>query len=132
MSKLPPGPPWSLLLVDDEPLILEMVSSRLRAEKYEVTTATNGEEAEQILGTRSFHAVICDVVMPKLDGLTLCRRTREHRNGVPFLFLTAKGQPQDIVELLTTGADDYLVKPFEPGELSARLKALFRRAYPAA
>ena len=131
MTKLPAGPPWHILLVDDEPLILEMVSSRLRAEGHRVTTATNGEEALALVEKSAYHVLVCDVVMPKMDGMTLCRRLREQQNPIPFLFLTAKGQPSDIVELLTTGADDYLVKPFEPAELSARLKALFRRAYPA-
>ena len=131
ISKLPSGPPWTVLLVDDEPLILEMVASRLQAEGYRVDTATNGEEALGRLGQSDYHVVVCDVVMPKMDGPALCRRLREQQNSIPFLFLTAKGQPNDIVELLATGADDYLVKPFEPGELSARLKALFRRAYPS-
>jgi len=123
-------PPWRLLLVDDDTLILELLTLRLAAQGYDIQTAVNGEKAyAQALAFKP-HVIVCDVVMPVVDGPSFCRRMREEHNNVPFLFLTAKGQPRDKVEILSAGADDYLVKPFDPKELSARLCAILRRHYP--
>lgn len=123
-------PPWKILLVDDDPLILELLTLRLKARGYEIDTALDGAAAYPRLQQFQPHLVICDVVMPNVDGPTLCRRLRSEGNNVPFLFLTARGQPRDKVEVLSAGADDYLVKPFEPAELHARLTAILRRFYP--
>ena len=124
--------PWRLLLVDDESMILELLSLRLGAQGYSVRSAMNGEEAYDAYQSFQPHVIICDVVMPKVDGPTFCRRMRAENNTVPFLFLTAKGQPRDKVEVLSAGADDYLVKPFDPQELFARITAILRRHYPRA
>jgi DNA-binding response OmpR family regulator len=121
---------WRLLLVDDDEMIVELLTLRLEALGYEVTTAINGEKAYDAAVAFKPHVIICDVVMPKVDGPTFCRRMRAENDTVPFLFLTAKGQPRDKVEILSAGGDDYLVKPFDPQELAARISAILRRRYP--
>ena len=121
---------WKLLLVDDEPMVLQLVAGRLKSHGYEVLTASNGASADELLKKETFHLVICDVVMPLMDGPSLCRLVRSRSDKTPFLFLTAKGQPQDIVDVLSAGADDYVVKPFDAGEFLARIKAILRRFYP--
>jgi two-component system, OmpR family, response regulator MprA len=124
------GTGWRLLLVDDDALIVELLVARLEAQGFTVATAENGEKAWDQLETLKPHLVVCDVVMPVVDGPTFCRRVRAAKNAVPFLFVTAKGQPRDIVEVLSAGADDYIVKPFDAGELLARIQTLLRRFYP--
>jgi DNA-binding response OmpR family regulator len=123
---------WRLLLVDDDEMIVELLTLRLKAEGYDLRTAYNGEQAYAEAMTFRPHVIVCDVVMPKVDGPTFCRRMRDEGHAVPFLFLTAKGQPRDKVEVLSAGADDYLVKPFDPKELNARITAILRRHYPDA
>jgi DNA-binding response OmpR family regulator len=122
---------WRLLLVDDDEMIVELLTLRLKALGYEVASAINGEKAYDAAVAFKPHVIICDVVMPKVDGPTFCRRMRAENDAVPFLFLTAKGQPRDKVEVLSAGGDDYLVKPFDPQELAARISAILRRRYPA-
>jgi DNA-binding response OmpR family regulator len=124
--------PWRLLLVDDDLLIVELLTLRLGTLGYEVRSATNGEQAYSAAEAFKPHVIICDVVMPKVDGPAFCRRMRAEKNDVPFLFLTAKGQPRDKVEVLSAGGDDYLVKPFDPQELHSRITAILRRQYPGA
>jgi DNA-binding response OmpR family regulator len=118
---------WRLLLVDDDEMIIELLTMRLERQGYEIRTAANGLLAYDAAVAFKPHLVVCDVVMPKVDGPTFCRRMRAEGNDVPFLFLTAKGQPRDKVEVLSAGADDYLVKPFDPQELSARITTILRR-----
>ena len=120
----------SILLVDDEPDILQLVALRLKSQGYRVITAVNGQRAYEFMQKEKPHLVVCDVVMPVMDGPSLCRRLRSEGDRTPFLFLTAKGQPQDVVEVLSAGADDYVIKPFDAGELLARVKAMLRRVYP--
>jgi len=119
-----------VLLVDDDVMIVELLTLRLEAQGYDVRVAYDGEKAYAVAQDFKPHIVICDVVMPIVDGPSFCRRMRAEGNHVPFLFLTAKGQPRDKVEVLSAGADDYLVKPFDPKELSARIIAILRRHYP--
>ncbi len=121
---------WKLLVVDDDSMIIELLTLRLEALGYEVRTAADGEKAYEAAKAFEPHVIICDIVMPRVDGPTFCRRMRAEHNDVPFLFLTAKGQPSDKVEVLSAGADDYLVKPFDPKELAARITAILRRRYP--
>jgi two-component system, OmpR family, response regulator MprA len=116
-----------ILLVDDDSLIIELLTARLTARGYEVSTAANGEMAYQQVQAHKPDLIVCDVIMPKVDGPTFCRRMRAEGSTIPFLFVTAKGQPHDIVEVLAAGADDYLVKPFESSELIARIAAILRR-----
>ncbi|MBA2894815.1 response regulator transcription factor [Nonomuraea soli] len=117
-----------LLVVDDEPALREALQSSLEFEGYQVATASDGQAALDELGRQSYDAVLLDVMMPRLDGLTACRRLRAGGNHVPVLMLTARDAVGDRVSGLDAGADDYLVKPFELDELLARVRALLRRS----
>ena len=116
-----------ILLVDDDALIVELLEARLASQGYEIATAADGEKAYALVKTFRPQLIICDVVMPRVDGPSFCKRLRAENNAVPFLFLTAKGQARDKVQSLLAGADDYVVKPFDPGELLARISAILRR-----
>jgi two-component system KDP operon response regulator KdpE len=116
-----------VLLVDDEPGIRRFVGASLRAEGYEVSLATDGEEALRAVEETLPDLVILDIRMPKMDGLEVCRRTREWSH-VPIIMLSAMDEEQDRVKCLRLGADDYLVKPFGIQELMARVEAVLRRA----
>ncbi|MFC3542417.1 MULTISPECIES: response regulator transcription factor [Nonomuraea] len=116
-----------LLVVDDEPALREALQSSLEFEGYKVTTADDGQEALDELAGSPYDAVLLDVMMPRLDGLTACRRLRAGGNHIPVLMLTARDAVGDRVSGLDAGADDYLVKPFELDELLARVRALLRR-----
>ncbi|MFG2073194.1 response regulator transcription factor [Nonomuraea maritima] len=116
-----------LLVVDDEPALREALQSSLEFEGYKVGTAADGHQALEALAAESYDAVLLDVMMPRLDGLTACRRLRSAGNNVPVLMLTARDAVGDRVSGLDAGADDYLVKPFELDELLARVRALLRR-----
>ncbi|GAA2204704.1 response regulator transcription factor [Nonomuraea monospora] len=116
-----------MLVVDDEPALREALQSSLEFEGYKVVTANDGQQALDALAAEPYDAVLLDVMMPKLDGLTACRRLRGSGNHVPVLMLTARDAVGDRVSGLDAGADDYLVKPFELDELLARVRALLRR-----
>ncbi len=121
-----------LLVVDDEPALREALRSSLEFEGYAVETAADGLTALDLLDRagqdgRTYDAVLLDVMMPRLDGLTACRRLRAAGNLLPVLMLTARDAVGDRVSGLDAGADDYLVKPFELDELLARVRALLRR-----
>ncbi|MFE0149309.1 response regulator transcription factor [Nonomuraea sp. NPDC059007] len=117
-----------LLVVDDEPALREALQSSLEFEGYQVATAVDGQAALEQLAREAYDAVLLDVMMPRLDGLTACRRLRQGGNHVPVLMLTARDAVGDRVSGLDAGADDYLVKPFELDELLARVRALLRRS----
>ncbi len=117
-----------VLVVDDEPAVRRALERALRLENHEVALAADGEEALDSLVTQPADAVILDILMPKLDGLEVCRRLRKAGDRTPVLMLTARDAIDDRVEGLDVGADDYLVKPFALRELQARLRALLRRA----
>ncbi|MFI7131867.1 response regulator transcription factor [Nonomuraea sp. NPDC050153] len=119
--------PARLLVVDDEPALREALQSSLEFEGYKVVTANDGQAALDAVVADSFDAVLLDVMMPRLDGLTACRRLRASGNHIPVLMLTARDAVGDRVSGLDAGADDYLVKPFELDELLARVRALLRR-----
>lgn len=117
-----------LLLADDDRSVLVMLSSWLKLEdQHTVDTASNGEEALSFLEAYSYDIVILDWEMPKIAGVEVCRRFKEKNPGVPVLMLTGKDTVQDKVQGLNAGADDYLTKPFQAEELSARVRALLRR-----
>ncbi|MGW5682290.1 response regulator transcription factor [Nonomuraea sp. NPDC003754] len=116
-----------LLVVDDEPALREALQSSLEFEGYLVAAVADGQAALDELGRQSYDAVLLDVMMPRVDGLTACRRLRAIGNHVPVLMLTARDAVGDRVSGLDAGADDYLVKPFELDELLARVRALLRR-----
>ncbi len=121
-----------LLVVDDEPALREALQSSLEFEGYRVDTVADGMTALDQLERQPYDAVLLDVMMPRLDGLTTCRRLRAGGNHIPVLMLTARDAVGDRVSGLDAGADDYLVKPFELDELLARVRALLRRSALAA
>jgi two-component system response regulator MprA len=124
--------PMRILVVDDDPGISDSLERALRREGYTVAKAQDGEMALAAVAADAPDAMILDVSMPKLDGLSVCRRLRAEGNGVPILVLTARHSLGDRVAGLDAGADDYLVKPFALEELLARLRSIMRRAAPAA
>lgn len=119
--------PSRIALVDDEPNILETVGFALRREGYQVDTYPDGSTAWEALEEDLPHLAILDILMPRMDGLELCRRLRATSETLPILFLTSKDEEFDRVLGLELGADDYLVKPFSMRELVARVKVLLRR-----
>ena len=115
-----------ILLVDDEPLILKGLKYTLEQEGYETDSAMDGEEALDKFFASSCDLILLDVMLPKLDGLSVCQRIREHSN-VPIIMLTAKGEDMDKILGLEYGADDYMTKPFNILEVKARIKTILRR-----
>ena len=120
------GSMTSILVVDDERDIREILGVYLTNSGYEVKKAKSGEKALELLEENKTDLAILDVMMPDMDGITLCMKIREHRN-IPILMLSAKDQDMDKVIGLSAGADDYLAKPFNPVELLARVRAQLRR-----
>lgn len=118
----------TILVVDDEKEIRNLIEIYLKNEGYKVFKAEDGEEGLKILENEKIHLIVLDVMMPKMDGLEMCRRVRESKN-LPILMLSAKSEDMDKIQGIMTGADDYLTKPFNPLELSVRVKSLLRRAY---
>jgi two-component system, OmpR family, response regulator MprA len=116
-----------ILVVDDEPQLRRALERALKLEGYEVELAGDGEEALAVAADRRPDAIVLDVLMPKLDGLGVCRALRDRRDRTPVLMLTARDGVSDRVDGLDAGADDYVVKPFALEELLARLRALLRR-----
>ena len=114
-----------LLLVDDDPNLILLVKDYLEWKGYDVIAAENGREALEILETQIPDMIVCDVMMPEMDGYTFVEKVKDNPklNWIPFLFLSAKGQSSDRVKGLTKGADAYMVKPFEPEELVAQVKS---------
>jgi DNA-binding response OmpR family regulator len=119
--------PDKILLVDDEPTLLDTLAINLRHAGYQVTTAGDGAGALEAVKTDSPDLVILDLMLPELDGLTVCRSLRQS-SDLPILILTARTGELDKIVGLESGADDYLTKPFSLGELQARIRALLRRA----
>jgi DNA-binding response OmpR family regulator len=116
-----------LLVVDDDPHILELVSHVLGVAGYQTVTAPSGHAALEAASREPFDLVVLDVLLPGIDGREVCRRLR--KNGmVPVLMLTALGELHHKLQGFDAGADDYLAKPFEPGELVARVRALLKRS----
>jgi two-component system, OmpR family, response regulator MprA len=120
--------PARILITDDEPAVREALKRTLSFEGYDTALAEDGLAAIDQVGSYQPHAIILDVLMPRMDGLTTARRLRASGVTVPILMLTARDTVGDRVTGLDAGADDYLVKPFELDELLARLRALLRRS----
>lgn len=116
-----------ILVVDDDQKIVELVEIYLVNEGYKVLKAYNGIQALEIIQKETIHLLILDVMMPEMDGMEVCRRIRA-KQTTPILMLSAKSEDMDKILGLMTGADDYMVKPFNPLELLARVKSLLRRA----
>jgi DNA-binding response OmpR family regulator len=119
-----------ILLVEDDTDLAQFIRKGLKEEQYAVDFAADGEEGLQLALANPYDLLILDIMLPKLDGLTLCRRLRAEGNTAPVLLLTARSTVQDKVSGLNTGADDYLTKPFAFAELLARVRALLRRGGP--
>ncbi|WP_038071349.1 response regulator transcription factor [Thermus scotoductus] len=115
-----------VLLVDDDPALLEVLGAYLRGAGFEVLEAKDGEKALELFPRADL--IILDLMLPKLDGFRVLAEVRRERPELPILMLTARGEEEERVKGLELGADDYVVKPFSPKEVVARVKALLRRA----
>lgn len=118
----------NILVVDDELEILNLLGKYLEREGYKVDTASDGEEALSVFRRRKYDLIILDVMMPKIDGIEVCKRLR-NRTNVPIIMLTAKDDEIDKVLGLRIGADDYITKPFSMKEFVARINAHLRRYF---
>jgi DNA-binding response OmpR family regulator len=116
----------TVLVVDDEPTIREVVVSYLEREGYDTLEAGDGREAQQLLQNHTPHLVVLDLMLPGMDGLELCRWIRSN-SDLPVIMLTARGEEADRIVGLELGADDYVTKPFSPRELVARVRTVLRR-----
>lgn len=126
-----PAKKTTILAADDDPQLLRLVTRNLQLEGYDVLGASDGQQALELIETNPPDLVLLDVMMPKMDGFTVCYRLREF-SSVPIIIVTARGQDQDKVRGLDLGADDYLTKPFSVDELLARVRAVLRRSQFAA
>lgn len=116
-----------ILIVEDEHKIANSIKRGFEQEGYAVDVVYNGVEGYDLASSESYDVIILDLMLPGMDGLTICKKLREEKNHTKILILTAKGQTDEKVDGLNSGADDYLVKPFAFTELVARVKALTRR-----
>jgi DNA-binding response OmpR family regulator len=116
----------TVLVVDDEPIVRDVVVRYLRRDGYETREAATGDEARRILESESPELVVLDVMLPGIDGLELCRWIRS-RSELPVIMLTARGEETDRIVGLELGADDYVTKPFSPRELAVRVRNVLRR-----
>jgi phosphate regulon transcriptional regulator PhoB len=124
------SPKAKILVVDDEPDLVELIAYNLRKEGFEVSSASNGEDALRMLRAGGYDLVVLDIMLPGIQGTELCRILRggEATRSLPVIMLTARTEEVDRVLGLELGADDYVTKPFSPRELVARVKAVLRRA----
>src|SRR5579859_616491 len=127
VRSLMPVKKTTILAADDDPQLLRLVTKNLELSGYEVLSATDGQQALDQIEARQPDLALLDLMMPKLDGFTVCERVREF-SAMPIIILTARGQDQDKIHGLDVGADDYLTKPFSVDELLARVRAVLRRS----
>ncbi|MBM7566849.1 response regulator transcription factor [Paenibacillus sacheonensis] len=120
--------PIQILIADDDLEIAKLIKIYLTNEGYQVLTASNGREAMDVIAKEPIQLIVLDVMMPEMDGLEVVRAVRE-AYSIPILMLSAKAEDMDKILGLTTGADDYMVKPFNALELLARVKSLLRRSH---
>lgn len=116
----------TILIVDDDPHIRELLRFYLQKESYKTIEAADGEKAQQLLEQYHIHLALVDIMMPNVDGYELCREIRNYYD-IPVLMITAKGEMKDKETAFKAGTDDYITKPFEPKEVLFRIKALLRR-----
>jgi DNA-binding response OmpR family regulator len=119
----------TVLIVDDEPIVRDVVARYLNRDGFRTLEAGDGDAARELISERSPTLVVLDVMLPGTDGLTLCRWIRA-RGDLPVIMLTARGEEADRIVALDLGADDYVTKPFSPGELAARVRSVLRRTSP--
>jgi two-component system alkaline phosphatase synthesis response regulator PhoP len=117
-----------ILIVDDEQPIRKLLEYNLKLEQYETITAVDGEEAIEKAITENPDIILLDLMLPKIDGIDVCKTLRQREVNIPIIMLTAKGDELDKVLGLEIGADDYMTKPFSPREVIARVKAVLRRS----
>lgn len=117
----------TVLIVDDEEEIVELMDFYMKSSGYTTYKAYNGEEALAVFNREKIDVMVLDIMMPKLNGKEVLKNVRE-KSGIPIIFLSAKGEDIDKIDGLFLGADDYMAKPFNPMELIARVKALLRRS----
>ena len=120
-----------ILVVEDEPALLRGLQDNLKAEAYEVITASDGETGLRLARETKPDLIVLDLMLPKVSGYEICQKLRSEGVSTPILILTARGEEADRVLGLDLGADDYVTKPFSVRELMARVRALLRRAQPA-
>ncbi|WP_240353165.1 response regulator transcription factor [Cohnella algarum] len=118
-----------ILIVDDDREIAGLIAIYMKNEGFETELAHDGQDALDKLESGAYDLVVLDVMMPRMDGLEACRRIRDRQGGIPILMVSAKSEDMDKILGLITGADDYMMKPFNPLELLARVKSLLRRSY---
>jgi DNA-binding response OmpR family regulator len=116
----------SIMIVDDNQDIIDLLLPHFKKEGYSVTVAHDGIEALSLFEASKHHLILLDIMMPKMDGMTACKRIREISN-VPIIMITAKSEDEDVIMGIDVGADDYIVKPFSPSRVMAKVKALLRR-----
>lgn len=116
-----------ILIVEDDTLTVEALMATLSSQNYAVEVASDGQAAWELIEAFTYDLILLDVTLPKLNGIELCQRLRSHNHQMPILLLTARNSSHDKAIGLDAGADDYVVKPFDPGELTARIRALLRR-----
>jgi two-component system phosphate regulon response regulator PhoB len=124
---------FHILVVEDEPPLIEVLRYNLESEGFRVSVATDGEDGLLMVAEEAPDLIILDWMLPKLSGIEVCRRLRSPSAGnrIPIIMLTARGEEGDRVRGLESGADDYIVKPFSPAELIARVRAVLRRSEPS-
>ncbi len=116
-----------ILVVDDEPQITRVLRTTLSSHGYGIHTASDGDEALEVMRDWTPDLIITDLAMPNMEGLELCRRVRS-KSAIPIIILSVRGEEKTKIEALDAGADDYVTKPFAPNELLARVRAMLRRA----
>jgi two-component system OmpR family response regulator len=128
MAALAETQPTRVLVVDDEPNIVDVISMALRYEGFSVESAANGKEAIDAVGSFRPHLMVLDIMLPDMEGFDVARKLTAERAGVPIVFLTARDATEDKVRGLTLGGDDYVTKPFSLEELVARIRTVLRRS----
>ncbi|MFA5407229.1 MAG: response regulator transcription factor [Bacilli bacterium] len=117
---------FSILMVDDNKDIIDLLLPHFKKEHFDVTVAYDGVEAYNLFDPKKHNLILLDIMMPKMDGITLCKKIRLTSN-VPIIMVTAKSEDEDVIMGIDVGADDYIVKPFSPYQVVAKIKALMRR-----
>jgi two-component system OmpR family response regulator len=127
MNSVDGSPKHRILVVDDEPNIVDVVSMALRYQGFDVETAANGREAIAAVNSYRPHLMVLDIMLPDMEGFEVARRLGADRSEVPIVFLTARDTTEDKIRGLTSGGDDYVTKPFSLEELVARIRTILRR-----
>ncbi|MFH1783762.1 MAG: response regulator [bacterium] len=120
-----------ILVADDSPFVLEIVETVLKSEGFEVVTASDGAEAWEKVQNEKPDVIVCDVVMPKMNGYEICQKVKESEElkNIPVLILTTKAQDKDVKLAQVSGADLYMTKPFDPDELADKVRRFFEKRH---